>query len=387
MRRLLNPFVLVLTAILVAGYLYTAWRLTTSAGSRWLLAIPFVLVWAVPVVYWVHERENHTGADDLLHAASYLSMGWLTYLVVLTLARDLLSWAAAGWAPRLHAALVDTGPAMVWWGAWVALGVGVLAAWRGPHVRHVDILIEGLDPALDGLRIVQISDLHVGPTIGAAYVRRVVQMSNRLAPDLVALTGDIVDGSVERLAHGVAPLAELQSRDGSYLVLGNHDYYSGALAWTAHFEALGLQVLRNESRTLMRGQARLIVGGVVDPAVRLLDPTQSPRPDLASAPDAGPAFRLLLAHNPKLAAQAEAAGFDLQLSGHTHAGQFFPWTLAVHLVHAPHVAGLSRRGRLQVYVSAGTGTWGPPVRLGTRPELTLLRLARAAHDPGVAPHR
>jgi hypothetical protein len=135
-------------------------------------------------------------------------------------------------------------------------------------------------------------------------------------------------------------------------------------------------VLLNEHAMIARNGASLLVGGVIDPAARLSDPTQTPRPDLAAAPEAGPVFRLLLAHNPKLAPLAEQAGFDLQLSGHTHAGQFFPWTLAVRLIHAPHVAGLSRCGRLTVYVSAGTGTWGPPVRFGTAPELTLLTLRR-----------
>lgn len=382
MRRLLNPFVMALSAILGLAYAYAAWRLTETAGPRWLLAVPFVLVWLVPVIYWVNDRQNHTRADDLLHAASYLSMGWLTYVILLSLVRDALLWASGGLlqALHLHAVVANVGPSVVLWGALAALGLGALAALRGPHVCHVDIPIEALEPDLDGLRIVQISDLHVGPTIGAAYVRRVVRMSNRLAPDLVALTGDIVDGSVARLAAGVAPLAELTSRFGAYLVLGNHDYYSGAGPWTTQFESLGLQVLRNEHRTIVRGQARLIVGGVVDPAVRLTDPHQSPRPDLASAPEAGTAFRLLLAHNPKLASLGEQAGFDLQLSGHTHAGQFFPWTLAVRLVHAPHVAGLSRSGRMWVYVSAGTGSWGPPVRLGTRPELTLLRLVRVVPD-------
>jgi predicted MPP superfamily phosphohydrolase len=128
---------------------------------------------------------------------------------------------------------------------------------------------------------------------------------------------------------------------------------------------------------VQRGAARLVVGGVVDPAARMDRPPQTPQPQLAAAPQAGRAVRLLLAHNPKLAPLGAQAGFDLQLSGHTHAGQFFPWTLAVRLVHAPHVAGLSQQDRMWVYVSAGTGTWGPPVRLGTRPELTLVRLVAA----------
>ncbi len=202
-------------------------------------------------------------------------------------------------------------------------------------------------------------------------------MTRKLAPDLIALTGDMVDGPVPRLASRVAPLAALASGPRAFFVLGNHDYYSGAAPWTAHFEGMGFCVLRNGHVTIARGAARLLVGGVVDFAARLYDPGARPRPDLAIDGNASAAFRLLLAHNPKIAPLAEQAGFDLQLSGHTHAGQFFPWTFVIHWVHGPHAAGLSRRGRLWVYVSAGTGTWGPPVRLGTRPELTLLRLVAA----------
>jgi predicted MPP superfamily phosphohydrolase len=284
------------------------------------------------------------------------------------------SWLAL--FPGVHASLRDDGVPMVFVGSLADLGLGALAALLGPHVRHVDVPIEGLDPGLDGFRIVQITDLHVGPTIRGAYVRRVVRMTGQLAPDLIALTGDIVDGPVQRLARHVAPLARLAPGGRAFLVLGNHEYYAGAAGWIAHFEGMGLRVLLNAHATVVRRGARVLVGGVLDPAARLFDADQVPRPDIAAAPEAGPAFRLLLAHNPKLAPLAEQAGFDLQLSGHTHAGQFLPWTLAIHLVHAPHVAGLSRRGRMWIYVSAGTGTWGPPVRFGTEPELTLLRLVR-----------
>ena len=242
-------------------------------------------------------------------------------------------------------------------------------------------MIDRLPAAFEGFTIAQISDLHVGPTIGAAYVRRVVEIANGLAPDLVALTGDIVDGSVQRLSTAVEPLGRLRARDGVVLALGNHDYYSGAKAWTAHFGRLGIRVLRNEYCVLRRGDARLVVGGVTDPAGQSEVPPELPRPELASGPAHTDAPRILLAHNPRLAPLAERAGFDLQLSGHTHAGQFFPWTLAVRLVHAPHVEGLSRQGRTWVYVNAGTGTWGPPVRLGTRPELTLVRLTAGGRSP------
>ena len=370
---------LVVSAILLSGYVYIALRLTATAPVRIALAAPFVMVWTLPVVYWFGNRDRRGRRHEWLQALSFLCMGWLSFLFVLTVGRDILLLATAALPPlaALHTLLDEAGAVCAPVGALAAVGIGALTAFGGPYVRRIDIPVEGLPPDLDGLRIVQISDLHVGPTMRVAYVQRVVDMTKELAPDLIALTGDIVDGSVSRLAAHVAPLEGLTSGDRAFFVLGNHDYYSGAAPWTAHFERMGFHVLRNAHVTLERGAARLVIGGVIDFAARMSDPNARPRPDLATDGDARPAFRLLLAHNPKIAPLAEQAGFDLQLSGHTHAGQFFPWTFVIHLVHGPHAAGLSRRGRLWVYVSAGTGTWGPPVRLGTKPELTLLRIVAA----------
>ena len=376
MRRLLSPTVVTISAILFAAYAYVAWRLGTTAALRWVLVVPFAAIWTVPVVYWVGERESTSWLDDLLHAVAYLCMGWVNFLVVLTAARDLLLGAASWFTATATAYQLVSASSVAWVfaGSFIALGVGAVAALRGPNVKYVDIAIAGLDPRLAGLRIAQISDLHVGPTIGYRYLRRVVRLANDLSADLIALTGDIVDGSVARLAHDVSPLGELRPLQSAFLVLGNHDYYSGAAPWVDHFRSMGLKVLLNEYAIVDHGGARLVVGGVTDPAARIYNPQQVPRADLAAGAALGPAFRLLLAHNPSLASIGHKAGFDLQLSGHTHAGQFFPWTLAVRLVHSHHVAGLSREGRMWVYVSAGTGSWGPPIRFGTMPELTLLRL-------------
>ena len=361
-------FLAVLTAILAVVYAYLAARLAPGVGTRLALALPFLLIWLIPAVYWVGDRDRNTRYDELLHFASYLCMGWLNFALLLTLARDAVS-LATGWTAA---------PGAVVAGAFVALAAGAAAALGGPRVRRVDIPVEGLDPALHGLRIVQITDLHVGPTIGGRYVRRVVRMANELKADLLALTGDFVDGSVPRLAPHVAALAELQPAERRFFVLGNHECYSGAAQWIEHFRASGLQVLLDEYRVLDFGGAKLVLGGVIDPATG-----RQPQPELAAGNGEGAALRVLLAHNPKIAPLAERAGFDLQLSGHTHAGQFFPWTLAVRLVHGPHVSGLSRSGRMWVYVSAGTGSWGPPVRFGTEPELTLIRLV----SPGASPRR
>jgi predicted MPP superfamily phosphohydrolase/VanZ family protein len=372
MSRLLQPFVLVVTALLAVSYAYVASRLTSDLWARVALAVPFLLIWVVPVIYWSRERDDEeTWVDQVAHQASYLSMAWVSFVLVLTLARDtaLLVTTLPGLASA-HDVVRHAGVPAVVIASFVALGLGALTALRGPRTREIEIQVPGLHADLDGLRIAQISDLHVGRSIRRSYVQHVVERTQVFEPHLIAFTGDMVDGPVDRLANDVAPLAALAQGRPAYFVLGNHDCYSGAAAWIAHFRHLGAQVLLNENTVLRKGSAKLQIGGVVDPAYRASRPEVVP-----AASDAD--FRILLAHNPKLAPLGARAGFDLQLSGHTHAGQFFPWTLAVRLVHAPHVAGLSREGRMWVYVSAGTGSWGPPVRFGTSPEITLLKLVRA----------
>jgi predicted MPP superfamily phosphohydrolase len=365
----MSRLLVVATALVGAGYAYLALSLGTGPWSRLALLAPFFFIWVVPVHYWSRDRDEHESLlDHAVHQASYLSMAWVSFALVLTLARDalLVLTLPAAFAPA-HALVAEAGVPVVLAGSLLALGLGALTALRGPRIVRVDVAVAGLHPDLDGFRIVQISDLHVGRTIRRAYVEHTVERARSLAPDLVALTGDIVDGPVERLAPHVASLAQLEN---AFFILGNHDCYSGAERWIAHFRSMGMRVLLNEHTVVRKGAARLLIGGVVDPAYARL------RPDIA-LPGSESDYKLLLAHNPRLAPLGARAGFDLQLSGHTHAGQFFPWTLAVRLVHAPHVAGLSREGAMQVYVSAGTGTWGPPVRFGTSPELTLLTLRRS----------
>jgi predicted MPP superfamily phosphohydrolase len=359
----MRAFVLVVTAILAAAYAYLAWRLAPGAWQRVLLAVPFVLVWMVPTVYWTRDRDQQSAFQDFMHRASYLSMAWLSFLFVLSLVRDALMIATA----------FDIGVPAVYGLSVLAVFIGALAARGGPHVRHVDVPIAGLAAGLEGFRIALISDLHVGLNIGRAYVERVVEKTEALGADLIALTGDIVDGPIAHIGADVAPLGRLATRGRAYFVLGNHDCYSGADAWMAHFRAMGMLVLENSHEVVTKAGATLVVGGVVDPAYA----RQRPSPAAAAEDSPTGDFRLLLAHNPKLAPLGAAAGWDLQLSGHTHAGQFFPWTFVIRFFHQ-HVFGLSREGRMWVYVSAGTGTWGPPVRVGTKPELTLIRLVRAA---------
>jgi predicted MPP superfamily phosphohydrolase len=417
LQRIFNPFVIIFTLISCGLYSYAAIRVTDHSWVQGMVAIPFFLVWVVPVVYWHGQRESRKlgRIDHLVHLGCYLSMGWINFLLILLLLRDLILMALGGLslpdsagdtvAPLAalapwYAILDQRGGELVLALSILAWILGTLKATQGPVLKEVDIEVPNLPPALHHFRIVQISDLHVGPTIRRSYVERVVAQTNSLQADMIALTGDMVDGSVRDLAFHAEPLKNLRSKLGSYMCLGNHDYYSGSQAWTQFWtEQMGILVLRNEHVICgLGGQSSLMVAGVTDPASRLEGPGQEPDPKRARSThyqgagvlsasggptkpaDIGKAemLRLMLAHNPKLASGVAEAGFDIQLSGHTHAGQFLPWTWATKLIHAPHYAGLSKEGeKLQVYVNAGTGSWGPPLRFGSTTELTLLKLVPA----------
>jgi predicted MPP superfamily phosphohydrolase len=255
--------------------------------------------------------------------------------------------------------------------------IGFFNARRTAQVKRVSIHLKALPAGLDGFRIAQISDIHVGPTIKASYLEKIVERVNALDADVVAITGDLVDGSVPELREHVAPLARLRARHGVFFVTGNHEYYSGVHAWVAELQRLGIRVLHNEHVVLQHGGATLVLAGVPDFTGHHFDPAHVSDPAAAMAGAPADAVRVLLAHQPRTAAAAAAAGFDLQLSGHTHGGQFLPWTLFVPL-QQPYTAGLHQLGRLWVYVSRGTGYWGPPKRLGAPSEISELRLAPSA---------
>jgi predicted MPP superfamily phosphohydrolase len=255
-------------------------------------------------------------------------------------------------------------------------GLGYQEARRLAEVREVDVPIEGLAADLDGFRIVQVSDVHVGPTIKRDYLQAVVDTVNTLDADLIAFTGDMVDGFVEDMRDDVSPIREFEARHGAFFVTGNHEYYWDGPAWCDEVERCGMHVLNNAHRVVDVGNARLVVGGVTDyrAGARVEGHASDPHRAIEGAPEAD--FRLLLAHQPKSVWEAAKAGFDLQLSGHTHGGQFWPWSLFVGLAH-PFFRGLNDYEDMKIYVSSGTGYWGPPMRLGVPSEITQLTLRRA----------
>ena len=354
-------------------------------GRTWpaliFAAVLVVSAAAMPMSLLARRLRTQPWSDRLAWAGA-LAMGLFSSLFVLTLLRDLallLAWIAESLVPG--AALPELAPlsaaAVVLLGLAVTV-IGFINARRTAAVVAIDIPIADLPAALHGFTIAQISDIHVGPTIKRAYMHRIVEAVNRLGADMVAVTGDLVDGSVQELAAHVAPLASLTSRHGTFFVTGNHEYYSGAQAWVVELRRLGVQVLMNEHVVLRHDEARLLVAGVTDYGAHHFDEAQrsDPQRSLQGAPVDAALVKVLLAHQPRSASAASAAGFDLQLSGHTHGGQFLPWNWFVRL-QQPFTAGLNRLQQLWVYTSRGTGYWGPPKRFGAPSEITHLRLVAA----------
>jgi predicted MPP superfamily phosphohydrolase len=257
-------------------------------------------------------------------------------------------------------------------------GVAVRAALRPVDVRRVRVRLERLPRRQHGFSLVQLTDLHVGPTIGREFMDDVVRRTNALEPDLIAITGDLVDGSVEQLRDAVAPLANLRARHGVFFVTGNHEYFSGAEAWLNELGRLGIRVLRNERVSIGEGDASFDLGGIDDHSANRYGGLE-PAAAIAQALSGRDTKRelVLLAHQPRSLLVAEPFGVGLQLSGHTHGGQLWPFRYLVRL-QQPFVAGLYRRGAAQIYVSRGTGYWGPPMRLGAPAEITHVTLESAA---------
>ena len=357
--------------------------------ALWVALLPSALL--LPMGFLGRRIASPTLAS-LLTWLGLLCMGLGSSLFVLALLREVALLAMQGFERIWPATLATTDLASIRFDTALLVPVlgllvtlwGFSNARRTAAVVRVDVPIANLPDALQGFQIAQISDIHLGPTIKGPYLQRIVTRVNSLSADLVAITGDLVDGSVAELRDDVLPLVDLTSTHGSFFVTGNHEYYSGVHGWVDRLRGLGIRVLMNEHVVIHHHPdaqdpepATMVVAGVTDFGAHHFDKAQ--RSDPARAMNGAPVdavFKLLLAHQPRSAPDALQAGFDLQLSGHTHGGQFWPWN---HFVRwqQPFTAGLHRLQSLWVYTSRGTGYWGPPKRFGAPSEITLLRLVRA----------
>jgi len=358
--------ILAIGAVWLALFLYAGRPLLIGAAAAgiapaaaWAALVILAAVPALPLFF---------RGKALAYSIGYATLGVFSTLLVLVLVGDVVRLGyhlfRATFDPRLAGLTILAG-------AGALSFVGFLQA-RCPRTRNVDVVIDGLPEELENYRIVQLSDVHVGPTIRRRFVQRLVEKTNSLRPDAIAITGDLVDGPLDELREQVQPLRDLRAADGVFYVTGNHEYYWRADDWCPALVSLGLTFLKNEHVVIERGAAKLVVAGVTDPVGRAAHKQDVPR-SLAGAP--ADAIKVLLSHRPQMAEAADAHGVHLQLSGHTHGGQFFPFNLLIHKFQ-PIVAGLHRVGRTWLYVNRGTGYWGPPSRLAVGGELTVLRLTR-----------
>jgi predicted MPP superfamily phosphohydrolase len=377
-------FLSILTALVAALSVYVGFRLipagwpSSAKTAAWLVLGAVVLVQPLAfLLTFAAKSEN-----DVLSWAGYIAMGLFTLLLTFTLLRD-LGWFGVRLAgglpddPSRRAWLLDVTSAAVTAVAASMFGVGFFRAIRKPTIVDVTVPITNLPDALNGFVIAQISDIHVGPTIHKQFIDEVVAAVNSCEPDLVAFTGDLVDGSVEQLSTQTAPLSQLKSKHGSFFITGNHEYYSGALEWLDEARRIGFKTLVNEHVVLEHGGERVVLAGVTDLTAGSMikehatDPTKA----IAGAPEAP--LKILLAHQPRSAFDAVKLGFQLQLSGHTHGGQYFPGTALIGLVQ-PFAQGLHKLEDMWIYTNRGTGYWGPPIRhTSVTSEVTKITLVRA----------
>jgi uncharacterized protein len=376
LARQLRRFALTIMPILIGLHIYIGWRLLPvlpidllGEVTSWILL--GLSAFLMPLGMLVRFFELPAKISDRISWVGFLIMGFFSSLLVLTVLRDLILLVYSSFE------FVGTSAIAVITLATTVSIIGFINARRVAQVICIDIPLANLPVSLVGFTIAQISDIHVGPTIKAKYVEAIVKRVNRLDADLIAVTGDVVDGSVSQLAPHTAPLAKLKARHGAFVVTGNHEYYSGALEWMAEFETLGLKGLMNEHVVIEHDGENLVIAGVTDYSAHLFDLNQRSDPDAALMGSPQDIPKILLAHQPRTATAAASAGFDLQLSGHTHGGQFWPWNLFV-VLQQPFTAGLNRLDQLWVYTSRGTGYWGPPKRFGAASEITLLRLVPAS---------
>ena len=378
---------------LLGGIHYYLWA-RLARDPQWPAPWGTVLAWffvlaavGMPAAAILSRGRTHTVGGQIAIWSAYVWLGVMFLLFTAVFATD-MGRLLVGIARRITsnggvdaerrtfiARMTATVIAAVVSGASV---VAVRSALRPVEIRRVRVRLARLPRAQHGLTIVQITDLHVGPTIGREIVEDIVSRTNALAPDIIAITGDLVDGSVSALSDAVAPLANLRARHGVFFVTGNHEYFSGADAWLKELPRLGVRVLGNERVSIGEGDASFDLGGIEDRSAQQHGGL-SPAAALARALDGRDPKRelVLLAHQPRSLLDAAPFGIGLQISGHTHGGQIWPFGYLVRLQQR-FWPGLHRHGEAQIYVSRGTGYWGPPMRLAEPAEITHLTLESAS---------
>ncbi len=394
-------FFLVALSVVTFVYVYTGLRIVIPArlSAGWntavmLLMLVFLTLPFISIFLRMNGHQNYT--IYVLTWISYLSLGFITLVFLFLVVRDIALYTALFIGkivsiiknfdngvplrggilnPERRQALVHALNIGILGLTGLMTGWGVFRALTGPSIVNIPLPFSNLPDEFDGFRIVQISDIHVGSTIRLPYIRKIAEMVKNIECDVIVLTGDMADGRVSQLREDAAPLGEITAPLGKYFVTGNHEYYSGVEEWTDEMRRLGYDVLLNENRMIERGGARIIMAGVTDFEGGRFGGKHASDTVKAIQGVSPVDFKILLAHQPKSIFEAEKAGFDLMLSGHTHGGQYFPWNFFIR-IQQPYTSGLHFHGKTTLYINHGTGYWGPPMRGGIPSEITVITLKK-----------
>ncbi len=387
---------IIAASILIVSYSYIGLRLIVPLKNHplwraFLWSILIVLIPVAPCYLIFRNQVIGTLWQDILPWIAYLNIGFFCLVFTFLIIRDvallllkifefvqIIRMPETTERPkdpeRRNFMIYSTNLAVL--GVSGALsGYGLYNTRNLPDVITIPVPVRNLPNDLEEFRIIQITDTHINPTMKKGFIKNVVDRINNLNPDLIAFTGDLADGPVSKFKNEVAPLKDLSAAYGSYFVTGNHEYYEGIEACLEEVDQLGFTVLLNENRVIKRGSGSILLAGITDfNAGRFFTGHVSdPNRAISGAPESS--VKILLAHQPRSIFAAAKAGFDLQISGHTHGGQIYPWQLLVYL-QQPYLAGLHRYQKTWIYVSRGTGYWGPPLRIGAPSEISVITLTK-----------
>ena len=388
-------FFIVFIAMLSILHGYVGWKIFSSlnlSSSYAVIGIIFLAILTLLPVLPILFRYNgyETSFLDKLSLIGYTSLGFFTLSFVAFFSKDLL-FKVCGFISSFFSADVKQQMALdadkrEFLEKSLSIGIltlvgpatayGFYSARKGPTIINQNIYLKNLPDSFENFTIAQISDLHVGPTIKKPYVEKVVNQISNLNPDLIAITGDMVDGSIDYLRKDLEPLSQVVASHGTYFVTGNHEYYSGAKRWLDETDRMGFTNLVNENRLITINDQSIALAGVNDYRAHQIIPSHRSNPQAALKGINSEKVKILLAHQPSSIFQANEAGFDLQISGHTHGGQFWPFTYPTKKAN-PYLSGLHNHNGTQIYVNSGTGYWGPPLRLGVTAEITLFKLKKS----------
>ncbi len=388
------PWILIVVVALSLGVTFIGRRLIRTSRLRkpWNIAAwtGLILFFVFPIIFTALIRQFGRTSPRFVSWVIYVGLGFLSFVFFILLARDFL-WFLAWIGKKISNLLSSTNnepdPSRrqfllqslnlgVIGAAAVATSYGIYEARKTPGLVILDIPIPRLPQTFDGFKIIQICDIHAGLTVDRDWIEKVVEEVQKQSPDLIAFVGDMVDGSVSGLESTVAPFADLQAPFGKFFTTGNHEYYSGAIPWIEHARVLGFDVLMNEHRKIEKNGSTIVLAGVTDYTAGQFYKDQASDPHKAVEGVSNDEIKIMMAHQPRSLYQFGDLKIDFTMNGHTHGGQFIPWNWFATLGQ-PFIKGLHQWNEGLVYVSKGTGYWGPPVRLGARSEVTVFVLRKS----------